>query len=46
MELEINGKTVETDPEGYLANLGDWSEDVAEFLAPRISWPWKRITGR
>ncbi len=33
MELEINGRTVETDPEGYLANLGDWAEDVAEFLA-------------
>ena len=25
MELEINGKMVETDPEGYLVNLDDWS---------------------
>ena len=33
MDLEINGRTVETDPEGYLANLGDWADDVAEFLA-------------
>ena len=33
MELNINGRTVETDPEGYLVNLSDWAEDVAEFLA-------------
>ncbi|MDP2433581.1 MAG: TusE/DsrC/DsvC family sulfur relay protein [Pseudomonadota bacterium] len=33
MDLEINGRMIETDPEGYLANLGDWAEDVAEFLA-------------
>jgi len=33
MELDINGQIVETDPEGYLANLSDWTEDVAEFLA-------------
>ena len=33
MELNINGKIVETDPEGYLVNLDDWSSEVAEFLA-------------
>lgn len=33
MELEINGRTIETDPEGYLVNLEDWSEDVAIYLA-------------
>ena len=31
--IEINGKQIETDPEGYLANLDDWSEDVANTLA-------------
>ena len=33
MSFELNGKTYETDEEGYLVNLGDWSEDVAVFLA-------------
>ena len=33
MDLDINGKTIETDAEGYLVNLGDWSDDVAAFLA-------------
>jgi TusE/DsrC/DsvC family sulfur relay protein len=33
MSFELNGKTYETDEEGYLINLGDWSEDVASFLA-------------
>jgi tRNA 2-thiouridine synthesizing protein E len=33
MELNINGAIVETDPEGYLVNLSDWSEEVAEHLA-------------
>lgn len=31
--LNINGRQIETDAEGYLADLGDWSEEVAEFLA-------------
>jgi len=33
MEREINGKIVETDPEGYLVNLEDWSEELAVELA-------------
>jgi tRNA 2-thiouridine synthesizing protein E len=33
MSFEMNGKTYETDEEGYLVNLGDWSEDVANFIA-------------
>ncbi|MDA8226032.1 MAG: TusE/DsrC/DsvC family sulfur relay protein [Betaproteobacteria bacterium] len=32
-ELEVNGKTYQTDEEGYLINLGDWNEDVAKVLA-------------
>jgi tRNA 2-thiouridine synthesizing protein E len=33
MSFEINGKTYETDEEGYLVNLADWNEDVAKHLA-------------
>jgi tRNA 2-thiouridine synthesizing protein E len=33
MSIEINGNTFETDEEGYLLNLGDWSEDVANAIA-------------
>jgi TusE/DsrC/DsvC family sulfur relay protein len=31
--FELNGKTFETDEEGYLQNLSDWSEEVANFMA-------------
>jgi TusE/DsrC/DsvC family sulfur relay protein len=33
MGMEVSGKTVETDEEGYLSNLGDWSPEVAEHMA-------------
>ena len=33
MALEVNGKSLETDEEGYLVNLADWSEDAAGLLA-------------
>jgi tRNA 2-thiouridine synthesizing protein E len=33
MALEIDGKTYETDEEGYLANLSDWDEHVAKKMA-------------
>ena len=33
MAFELNGKSYETDEEGYLVNLGDWNEDVAQYLA-------------
>ena len=35
MQIELNGKTIETDAQGYLANLNDWSEDLANILAKR-----------
>jgi tRNA 2-thiouridine synthesizing protein E len=35
--FELNGKTYETDEEGYLVNISDWSEDVANFLAKEES---------
>jgi tRNA 2-thiouridine synthesizing protein E len=31
--IVINGKQIETDAEGYLAQLDDWSEDIANYLA-------------
>ena len=33
MTIEANGKTYETDEEGYLANLNDWNKDLAEAMA-------------
>ena len=33
MSIEINGKSIETDEEGYILNLSDWDEDVAGELA-------------
>lgn len=33
MGIQINGNTLETDEEGYLANLSDWSPEVAEHMA-------------
>lgn len=35
MELEVNGRIIETDAEGYLTNLEDWTPEVAEFLSQR-----------
>ncbi|MDD5175589.1 MAG: TusE/DsrC/DsvC family sulfur relay protein [Sterolibacterium sp.] len=31
--IEVNGKTLETDEEGYLTTLDDWTEEVGNFLA-------------
>ena len=33
MNIEINGKTIETDEQGYLRNLDDWSEEFAAKMA-------------
>ncbi len=33
--INVNGREIETDAEGYLASLDDWSEDVAKVLAER-----------
>jgi tRNA 2-thiouridine synthesizing protein E len=33
MALEVNGQTVETTENGYLVDLSDWSEAVAEAMA-------------
>ena len=31
--IEVNGKSYETDEEGYLINLADWNMDVAQYIA-------------
>ncbi len=31
--IVINGRQIETDAQGYLANLDDWSEEIAEYLS-------------
>lgn len=33
MALEVGGKTVETDEEGYLENRDEWSMDIANAIA-------------
>ena len=33
MPIEVNGKSLEVDEEGYLSNLNDWEKDVAEIMA-------------
>jgi len=33
MSIEVADKTYETDEEGYLVNLSDWSEEVANHIA-------------
>ena len=33
MPIEVNGQSYETDEEGYLVNLSDWNEDIANVIA-------------
>lgn len=33
MPIEVAGKSIETDEEGYLVNLSDWTEEIALKLA-------------
>ena len=33
MAIEVGGKSLDTDEEGYLVNLADWSEEVANAIA-------------
>jgi len=33
MPIEVNGKSLEVDEEGYLANLNDWEPEVANVMA-------------
>jgi tRNA 2-thiouridine synthesizing protein E len=33
MSIELDGKSYETDEEGYLVNLGDWNDALASAMA-------------
>ena len=33
MAIEVNGKSLEVDEEGYLADLNQWEPDVAAIMA-------------
>ena len=33
MPIEVNGKQYETDEEGYLSNLSEWTEEIAGAIA-------------
>ena len=33
MPIEVNGKSIETTPSGFLVNIEDWSEALAEVIA-------------
>lgn len=33
MAIELDGKTIETTPTGYLVDVNDWSEALAEHIA-------------
>ncbi|MDH5541729.1 MAG: TusE/DsrC/DsvC family sulfur relay protein [Nitrospinota bacterium] len=33
MSMEVAGKTIETDEEGYLKNLDDWNQEIADEMA-------------
>lgn len=33
MGIELAGEVLETDEEGYLTNLADWTEEVADMIA-------------
>jgi tRNA 2-thiouridine synthesizing protein E len=39
MPIEVNGRTLETDEEGYLVNLSDWDEEVAAAMATADDCP-------
>jgi TusE/DsrC/DsvC family sulfur relay protein len=35
MDIEVLGKPLQVDEEGYLVNLSDWTEEVAEEIAKK-----------
>ncbi len=39
MSFEISGKTYETDEEGYLLNLAEWTKEAAEHMAEEEKVP-------
>ncbi len=41
MTIEVNSKIVETDVEGFLVNLDDWTDEVPEAIAQCEGWELK-----
>ena len=39
MALEVNGKTIETNEDGYLVDANDWDLDVAQAIADADELP-------
>ena len=33
MAYEVNGATIQTDEEGYITNLSEWTKDLAEVIS-------------
>ncbi len=33
MSIKVNGEVLETDEDGYIQVLSDWSHEVAEYMA-------------
>ncbi len=33
MSMEVNGKVLDTDEEGYISNLSEWEPAIAEAMA-------------
>jgi len=42
MSIEVNGKIIETDEEGYLLNLDDWNDEVCEALIKQNEAEWHK----
>lgn len=43
MAIQIEGRTIDIDDEGYLVDPGDWSESVAEEIARRENLQLDRL---
>ena len=37
MSIEVNGKVLDTDEEGYISNLSEWEPGVAEVMVDEVS---------
>ena len=44
MPIEVNGKSLEVDEEGYLSNLNDWEPGVAEVMSKEDERVLRRVS--